>query len=106
MHNTDRHSFRLNAEVVARAWQILGSLVWKVNIILLVLILLFYVPCMKLKKKIRKKNGPKSLFFRPVKFYIEMAHLCLCATFLAFRSKIAQIGVHNLYLLLKSRFTM
>ena len=101
--NKLRHSFRLNAEVVARAWQILGSLVWRVNIILQVLILLLYVPCMKLTKNVKKKTGLKSLFFRPIKFFIKVAHLWLCATFLsylggsveAFRSKIAQIGVHN-----------
>jgi len=55
-------------------------------------------------KKIGEKNGPKSLLFGPIQFFIEVAHLWLCATFLsyfggsveAFGSKIAQIGVHNL----------
>ena len=52
MYLDNRHSIRLNAEVMARAWQILGSLVLRVNIILQVLILLLNVPCMKLTKNL------------------------------------------------------
>ena len=50
-----RHSLRLNAEVVARAWQILGSLVVGIQIILHVVILFscFYV---KETYKINGKN--------------------------------------------------
>ena len=44
------HSLRLNAEVMARAWHILDSLVVGVKIILQVVIRFFYVPCKKLKK--------------------------------------------------------
>ena len=51
-----RHSLRLNAEVVARAWQILGSLVVGVKIILQVVILFFYVPFRKLTKKMEKMS--------------------------------------------------
>ena len=45
------YSLRLNAEFVARAWQILGSLVVGVKIILKFVILFFNVPCMKFKNK-------------------------------------------------------
>ena len=31
--------------------------------------------------KKNEKNGPKSFFFRPIKFFIEVAHLWLHATF-------------------------
>ena len=50
-----RHSLRLSAEVVARAGQILGSLVVGVKI-LLNFFILFYVPCKKLTKKIEKMS--------------------------------------------------
>ena len=56
------HSLRLNEEVMARAWHILGSLVVGVKIILQVFILFFYVPCKKLTKKWKK--FPKSIKLR------------------------------------------
>ena len=46
------HSLRLNAEVVAKAWQIFGSLIVGVKIILQVVILLFYVSYKKNMSKI------------------------------------------------------
>ena len=54
-----RQSLRLNAEVVARARQILGSLVVGVKIILQVFILFFMCPLVNLQKKWKK--CPKSI---------------------------------------------
>ena len=50
-----RHSMRLNTELAARAWLILGSSIVGVNIILRSVIHDFYAPFIRLTKKISKK---------------------------------------------------
>ena len=55
LKNNIGHSLRLNAEVVARTWHILGSLVVGVKISLLVVILFF----MCLLRNLKKNNGKK-----------------------------------------------
>ena len=50
------HSLRLNSEVVTRAWQILGSFVVGVKMILQVVILFLYVPCKNHTKKMEKMS--------------------------------------------------
>ena len=52
-HNRVRQSLWLNAKVVARAWQILGSFFVVVKIMLPVVIPFLYVPCTKLTKKLK-----------------------------------------------------
>ena len=54
--------FEMNAEMAARAWLILGSLVVRVQIILRVVIFVFLCTFYETYKKIGTKKGPKSTF--------------------------------------------
>ena len=51
------HSFKLHAEVMARAWNILGSLVVGVKIILQVVMIFLYVPCNKMGKNVQNQSS-------------------------------------------------
>ena len=97
---------------MARALQILGSLVVGVKIILQVVILFFMCLLRNLQKKFRK--CPESIqLWLCIKYCTDrltLGHVQLFDRFVehfeAFRGKIAKIGVHNIFLLLKSRFKM
>ena len=65
-----RHSMRLNTELAARAWLILGSSIVGVKIILRSVIHDFCALFMKLTKKLEKKI-PKSIFFSYFSFSFQ-----------------------------------
>ena len=76
-----KHSLRLNAKDLARAWQILGSLIWRLKIISLVVILFFMCLVRYLQKK--------------WKFFRKSIHLWLCITYYSDRLTLGHVRLLN-----------